>query len=88
MGTLFESPCQCKYILKLSSVGYVTLTRPVQVQGDGNLNLGTVVLHADAVMLKEARVTAQAMKVTVKEDTFEYNSAAYRTPEGSTIEDW
>lgn len=84
---VLKAPASGKYILKLSSVGYVTLTRPVQVQGDGNLNLGTVVLHADAVMLKEARVTAQAMKVTVKEDTFEYNSAAYRTPEGSTIEE-
>ena len=41
----------------------------------------------NAVMLKEAQVTAQALKVTLKEDTFVYNSAAYRTPEGSTIEE-
>ena len=27
------------------------------------------------------------MKVTVKEDTFVYNSAAYRTPEGSVVEE-
>ncbi|MDD4533426.1 MAG: outer membrane beta-barrel protein, partial [Prevotella sp.] len=37
--------------------------------------------------LKEARITAQALKATVREDTFVYNSAAFKTPEGSTIEE-
>jgi hypothetical protein len=49
--------------------------------------MGTVVVSSDAVMLKEAQITAQALKVTVKEDTFVYNSSAYRTPEGSVIEE-
>jgi hypothetical protein len=82
-----KAPANGRYILKLSSVGYKTLTHNVTVQSDGNVNLGVMRLKADAVMLKEAQVTAQAMKVTVKEDTFEYNSAAFRTPEGSTIEE-
>ena len=38
-------------------------------------------------MLKGAVVTAMAQKVTLKEDTFVYNSAAYRTPEGSVVEE-
>lgn len=39
-------------------------------------------------MLKtEAVVTAMAQKVSLKEDTFVYNSAAYRTPEGSVVEE-
>jgi hypothetical protein len=38
-------------------------------------------------MLKGATVVGQAAKVTLKEDTFVYNSSAYRTPEGSTIEE-
>ena len=44
-------------------------------------------LEPDAVMLKEAVITAEAPQVTVKEDTLEYNSAAYRTPEGAMLEE-
>ena len=49
--------------------------------------MGNVVVGADAIMLKGAVVTAMAQKVTLKEDTFVYNSAAYRTPEGSVVEE-
>ena len=41
----------------------------------------------DAIMLKGATVTGQAAKVTLKEDTFVYNASAYRTPEGSVVEE-
>ena len=49
--------------------------------------MGSVSMSADAIMLKGAQITAQAQKVVLKEDTFVYNSAAFRTPEGSTIEE-
>ena len=52
-----------------------------------NLEMGKLQMKTDVVMLKGAKVVAQAVRVTVKEDTFIYNSAAYRTPEGSTIEE-
>ncbi len=84
---VIQAPANEKYILKLSSVGYITSTKRLQIQEDHDLNMGVIVFSSDAVMLKEAQVTAQAMKVTVKEDTFVYNSSAYRTPEGSTIEE-
>ena len=38
-------------------------------------------------MLKEAVITAEAPQVVVKEDTLEYNSTAYRTPEGAMLEE-
>ena len=52
-----------------------------------NLAMGTVTMSADAVMLKGTEVTALAQKVVLKEDTFVYNSAAYRVPEGSVAEE-
>jgi len=36
---------------------------------------------------KEAVITAEAPQVVVKEDTLEYNSTAYRTPEGAMLEE-
>lgn len=76
-----------KYILRMTSVGYITLTKNVTTRKSETADLGDVVMSSDAIMLKGTTVTGQAAKVTVKEDTFVYNSAAYRTPEGSAIEE-
>lgn len=73
------APKDGSYLLKVTSVGYKTLVKPVRVSGS-NVSLGKITLALDAVMLKEAIVTGQAAKMTVKEDTFVYNAAAYHTP--------
>ena len=82
-----QAPANEKYLLKVTSVGYLPTIKRIQMQDDHDLNMGLVQVLANATTLKEAVVKAQALKVTVKEDTFIYNSAAYRTPEGSTIEE-
>ena len=81
------APTNEKYLLKITSVGYKPTVKRVQIVDDKNLAMGNVVISADAIMLKAATVTAMAKKVVLKEDTFVYNSSAYRTPEGSTIEE-
>ena len=81
------APENGKYLLKISSVGYQTQIKRIEIVEDKNLAMGNIIMGADAIMLKGATITAQAAKVTVKEDTFVYNSSAYRTPEGSTIEE-
>ena len=82
-----NAPENGKYLLKITSVGYKPTVKRVVIEQDKNLGLGNVVVGADAIMLKGAVVTAMAQKVTLKEDTFVYNSAAYRTPEGSVVEE-
>ena len=82
-----NAPANGKYLLKISSVGYKPTVKRVQIEEDKNLALGKVIINADAIMLKGAVVTAMAQKVNLKEDTFVYNSAAYRTPEGSVVEE-
>ena len=81
------APEDGKYLLKISSVGYSTTVKQIELAADKDLSLGTIDMKADAVMLKGATVMGQAMKVTVKEDTFIYNASAYRTPEGSVVEE-
>lgn len=82
-----NAPENGKYLLKITSVGYKPTVKRLVIEQDKNLALGNVVVGADAIMLKGAVVTAMAQKVTLKEDTFVYNSAAYRTPEGSVVEE-
>lgn len=76
-----------RYIIRITSVGYKTVIKNVNIVNSSNVDLGKIILGSNAVMLKGATVVAQAAKVTLKEDTFIYNSSAYRTPEGSTIEE-
>lgn len=84
---VLRAPANGRYILKMSSIGYVSTFKRMHIQSNHNHHVGKIEMKSDAVMLKEAQVTAQALKVSVKEDTFVYNSAAYRTPEGSAIEE-
>ena len=82
-----SAPDSGKYLLKISSVGYPITIKRIELSADKSLLLGIITLKADAVMLKGATVIGQALKVTVKEDTFVYNASAYKTPEGSVVEE-
>ena len=82
-----KAPKAGTYILQVTCVGFKSYTKRVSVQAEKDVQLGTIALEPDAIMLKGAVVTGQAAKVTVKADTFVYNAAAFRTPEGSVVEE-
>lgn len=81
------APDNGQFIVKITNVGYLPTTKNVTVKNNQDVNLGKIVCGAEAIMLKGATIVGQAMKVVVKEDTFVYNSSAYRTPEGSVAEE-
>lgn len=82
-----NAPENGKYILKFTNIGYTSFSKNVTISQNKDIYLGELIFGADAIMLKEATVIGQAAKVVVKEDTFIYNASAYRTPEGSVVEE-
>lgn len=82
-----KAPAAGKYILQITSVGFKTYAKRVTVGADKDLSVGKLTMKPDAIILKGATVTGQAAKVTLKADTFVYNASAYRTPEGSVVEE-
>ena len=82
-----EAPSNGTFRLKITSVGYQAWEREVSVRGLRDVDLGELRLTPDAVMLEGAIVTANVPQVVVKKDTLVYNPEAYRTPEGSAIEE-
>ena len=82
-----EAPENGRFILKMSGVGYTDVTRNIEFTDSRNIDIGIVRMSQDAVMLDETVVTGMAKKVVLKEDTFVYNASAYRTPEGSAVEE-
>ena len=77
-----------KYALKVSFIGYVSYVKPLNLTASKpETYLGKIMLKSDAIMLKEAVVTAEAPQVTVSGDTLGYNASAYRTSEGAALEE-
>ena len=75
------------YLVRVSYLGYVTKEMKVKVEKKGTADLGTIKLEQDAVALKEAMVTAEVPPVTASDDTLMFNTAAFRVPEGSMLEE-
>ena len=82
-----KAPSDGTYTLKITYVGFKTYTKKFTIKNGKDYHAGTITLSPDAIMLKGATVTARASKVTLKADTFVYNAAAFRTPEGSVVEE-
>ena len=82
-----EAPVNGIYRLRVSSVGFQPIEREVTLRRQQSQDLGELLMSSDALMLKETVVTGRAAQVIVKKDTLVYNPDAYRTPEGSPIEE-
>ena len=76
------------YALQISYIGYATKNISVDLtqQKKKAVNIGYITMAADAIELQGVEVTAHAAKVAVQGDSLVYNAAAYRVPEGSTLE--
>ncbi len=77
------------YVLKVSYIGYqprmVDLDLTKQKKRD--VTVGYITMESDALMLREAQVTAYAAKVQASGDSLIYNATAYRLPAGSALEE-
>ena len=80
------APSDGKYLVRVTYVGYKPLLKSVTV-ADKPVNLGTMSMTVDAVMLKGAEVVKNMARVYSKGDTVIYNAGAYKTPEGSVVEE-
>jgi len=75
------------YFSRVSYLGYVAKDVKVKVSKGKTVELGTITLEQDAVSLKDALVTAEVPPVTASDDTLMFNTAAFRVPEGSMLEE-
>lgn len=76
-----------KYIVKVTYVGCTPLTAPVELTEEADsVDLGTLLMKSTDNVLGTATVSVTASRVEQKGDTTMFNAAAYRVPEGSTLE--
>lgn len=75
-----------KYKLYISSIGFSEQSVSISV-GDATLQVKTIRLKEDIQALSEVDVKGKAAEMTVKGDTIEYNTAAYKVGENAMVED-
>lgn len=83
---IFSSVRVNQFSLVVSSLGYQAVKRRYNlIPGNTAAELEPIVLKMDTIALKGVTVTSAAVRM--KEDTIEYNAAAYKVREGAVIED-
>ncbi|MCR5270983.1 MAG: outer membrane beta-barrel protein [Prevotella sp.] len=80
------APKDGKYLLRITYVGYKSLFRSITMAGKP-IDMGTLQIQVDAIMLKGTEIVKNMARVYSKEDTIIYNAGAYKTPEGSVLEE-
>lgn len=89
-GGVFTLPqvAEGTYLLKVSFIGYMPDWKTLKLSSsESKVNVGKIIMTPDALLLKEATVTAEMPQIQVMEDTIIYNSDAFRVPEGSMLEE-
>lgn len=77
-----------KYALKVTYIGYKDHILPLDLsKAKSPFNAGYITLAENSRLLKEQIVSAAAAQVQVSGDSLVYNASAYRTAEGSMLED-
>lgn len=75
-----------RYNIHVSSIGFDDYHKEV-VLSDKNVNLGKISLSISSTLLSEVTVTGQASPVTLKQDTVQFNTDAFRVRRGASVED-
>lgn len=75
------------YILKITYVGMMPLNQTVSLDTEPTVDLGTIKLKPIAKELYEVVVKAARAPLTIRGDTVEYDTRAFKVPPGSSVED-
>ena len=82
------APKNKSLLLHVSFIGYTAVYREVSPVADSHRNnLGDIPLAPEVIALDETVVVGQAPMAVTEEDTTVFNASAFRTPEGSMLED-
>ncbi|MEO1052740.1 MAG: TonB-dependent receptor [Bacteroidota bacterium] len=77
-----------QYLLQISYLGYRNLSQNVEIEpGNEVQDLGSIILDEDSQLLDGVDITADRIPIVIKEDTIEYNAAAFKTQNNAVVED-
>ncbi|MDO4695462.1 MAG: TonB-dependent receptor [Porphyromonas sp.] len=75
------------YRLIITFVGYNNIEKALSLSKVRKVNLGRLKMTPDETTLKELQVTGRVRPIVLKQDTVEFNAAAFKVREGANIEE-
>jgi hypothetical protein len=85
---IFNSLREKNFLFTVSCVGYQSINQHIVInEKEAVTQIKNISLIESAVALAEATVVAQRTEMTVKNDTVEYNAAAYKLRDNAVVED-
>lgn len=77
------------YTLTVTLLGYdsIRISIPQRKFNKREIMLDTIKLHISDIILSDVTITAEPPELVTKEDTLEYNAAAFKVAEGAVVED-
>lgn len=76
------------YVIKASFMGYINTEKSFTLRsGSRTTDLGKITMKGDSKILDDVVVSAAISKVQMVNDTVVFNSAAFRLPEGASVEE-
>jgi len=78
-----------EYVIRYTFLGFKTVNQKVSIttQSPVQFYLGEISMSENEHMLGEVSVVGQVTEMVVKEDTIEYNPAAFKLQQGSAVEE-
>lgn len=74
--------------LQITFIGFGTFGQKLVIEEkQPSIDLGEIVLSTNSELLEEVVVKAEHIPMVIKNDTIEYNSAAFKTKPGAAVED-
>lgn len=81
-------PTPGTYVVKISYIGYHDIYKRIELKEKQTTHsVGTSMMIPNTIMLQTAVVTGVLQQSEVKEDTVLFNADAFKTPEGSVLEE-
>ena len=76
------------YLLDVSYIGYEPVRKAIRLSADRpNCRMDTIFMSESSLALQEVVITGKAAEMVVKEDTVEFNPAAYTNKPSDVVED-
>ncbi len=85
-GFIFSKVPAGEYLLQITYVGYHNHSQEITVAGEP-IQLGKIALIDQSQMLDEVAISAEHIPIMIKQDTIEYNAAAFKTQPNDVVED-
>ncbi len=75
------------YILQVSYLGYANVSQPISLAPQSEItNIGTIVLTPESALLDIVEIKSEHLPIKLKNDTVEYNAAAFQTRPNADVE--